>query len=69
MQFIAVLLTFDPVDLLLHVVKITHQMLVMLTKILRLQIFFSIYISMLCMLCYVCIDSQTTEYMIHIDTS
>ena len=35
-EFIAVLLTFDPLDVFLHVVKTTHQMLVMLIKILRL---------------------------------
>ena len=35
-EFIAVLLTFDPVDVFLHVVKKTHQMLVMLIKTLRL---------------------------------
>ena len=63
-QFIALsLLTSDAVDSFLEVVKISdscYQMLVMLTKVLRLFSF---------SVCYTYKDSQTTLYMKHVDTS
>ena len=42
-------------------------MLVILTKAFRFP--FSLYLSMLYMLCYACKDSQTTGYIKHVDTS
>ena len=52
MQFVAVsLLTSDLVDSFLEVAKINYQMLVMLTKVFRLQIF--IFCIFKCAMCYV----------------
>ena len=66
-------LTSGPVDSFFEVAKISYQTLVILTKVLRLQIFFFyifnyvMYVMLynFCMLCYECEGSQTTVYMKH----